>query len=92
MSRIEELLYQTLFNQRILNVRPLWPYYRHLYKPMLSSGYSKTQAMLAVFLLSALFHEVSEVDWQVLVEIVYWLENINVHGTIFHYPDTCTRT
>lgn len=30
---------------------------RHLYKPLLSSGYSKAQAGVAVFLVSAFFHE-----------------------------------
>ena len=31
---------------------------RHVYKPMLSSGYTKIQGVLTVFLLSAAFHEV----------------------------------
>ena len=31
--------------------------FSHVYEPLLSRGYSKKQAQLAVFLLSAFFHE-----------------------------------
>ena len=36
--------------------------FRHLYKPLLKRGYSKMFASVAVFAMSAFFHEVVKLD------------------------------
>ena len=58
--------------------------FRHLYLPMLKSGYSSIQAQIAVFLLSAFFHEVYYVYFKAC-KVYYRLEALKETNSP-HFP------